>query len=66
MDSIGMYSAKTAARIARVSSQSFQAWMRANLLRPGKVQVGGRVENTYTYDDLLLIRLIMRLKESGG
>lgn len=66
MDSIGLYSAKTAARIARIPSQSFQAWIRANLLRPRKFSIGTRAENIYTYDDLLLIRLIVRLKDQGA
>ena len=60
-----MYSAKTAARVARVRPQTFQAWQKANLLRPTKFDYGGRVENTYTYDDLLLMRVIVRLKEQG-
>lgn len=62
----GMYAAKTASRIARVRPQSFQAWIKANLLRPHKANIGDRIENTYTYDDLLLIRLIVRLKEEGA
>ncbi len=60
-----MYSAKIAARVARVRPQAFQAWQKANLLRPTKFDYGGRVENTYTYDDLLLMRVIVRLKEQG-
>ena len=60
-----MYSAKIAARVARVRPQTFQAWQKANLLRPTKSSHGGRVENTYTYDDLLLMRVIVRLKEQG-
>ena len=62
----GMYSARTAARIARVPPQTFQAWIKANLVRPRKLGSGRRPENTYTYDDLLLIRLIVRLKEQGA
>ena len=61
-----MYSARIASRIARVRPQNFQAWIKANLLRPHRTNVGGRTENTYTYDDLLLIRLIVRLKEEGA
>ena len=60
-----MYSAKIAARVARVRPQAFQAWQKANLLRPTKFDYGGRVENTYTYDDLLLMRVIVRLKKQG-
>ena len=60
-----MYSAKIAARVARVRPQAFQAWQKTNLLRPTKSSHGGRVENTYTYDDLLLMRVIVRLKEQG-
>ena len=60
-----MYSAKIAARVARVRPQTFQAWQKANLLRPTKSSHGGRVENTYTYDDLLLMRVIVRLTEQG-
>lgn len=62
----GMYSARTASRIARVRPQNFQAWIKANLLRPHSISAGNRRENTYTYDDLLLIRLIVRLKEEGA
>ena len=62
----GMYSAKTASRIARVRPQSFQAWIKANLLQPHKVDIGSQRENTYSYDDLLLIRLIVRLKKEGA
>ena len=36
------------------------------MLRPYKFNYGKRVENTYTYDDLLLIRLIARLREQGA
>jgi len=61
-----MYSAKTASRIARVRPQSFQAWIKANLLQSHKVDIGSQRENTYTYDDLLLMRLIVRLKEEGA
>ena len=64
-DAVGAYSAKVAARVARIPSQRFQAWQKANLLRPRKFRYGKKVENTYTYDDLLLIRLIVRLKERG-
>ena len=60
-----MYSAKIAARVARVRPQTFQAWQKAGLLRPTRFDSGGRVENTYTYDDLLLMRVIVRLKEQG-
>ena len=62
---IGMYSARTAARVARIPSQRFQAWKKANLLHPMRLQYGKRTENTYSYDDLLLIRLIVRLREQG-
>ena len=62
----GMYSARMAARVARVPSQRFQAWMKSKLLRPYRFEYGKRVENTYTYDDLLLIRLILRLQEQGA
>ena len=62
----GMYAARTASRIARVRPQNFQAWIKANLLRPHKTKIGAKNENTYTYDDLLLIRLIVRLKEKGA
>ena len=62
----GMYSAHMAARVARVPSQRFQAWMKSRLLRPYRFEYGKRVENTYSYDDLLLIRLILRLQEQGA
>lgn len=57
----GLYSPRIAARVARISYQRFQAWGRARLLHPRKV---GR-ESIYTYKDLLLIRLIMRLRDRG-
>ena len=63
---LGMYSARTAAKVARVRPQTFQAWIKADLIRPQKFVSGRRSENTYTYDDLLLIRLIVRLKEEGA
>ena len=64
----GMYSAKTASRIAHsVRPQSFQAWIKANLLQPHKVDPSAvSLENTYSYDDLLLMRLIVRLKKEGA
>lgn len=62
----GMYSARIAARVARVRPQTFQAWIKADLIRPRKFRSGRRSENTYTYDDLLLMRLIVRLKEQGA
>ena len=62
----GMYSARIASRIARVRPQSFQAWIKANLLQPHRVIIGNQGENTYTYDDLLLMRLIVRLKKEGA
>ena len=60
-----MYSARTAARVARIPAQRLRAWRRANLVHPGKFRHGKRVEDIYKYDDLLLIRLIVRLKEQG-
>ena len=63
---LGMYSARIAARVARVRPQTFQAWIKADLIRPQKFASGKRSENTYTYDDLLLMRLIVRLKEQGA
>ena len=60
-----MYSARTAARVARIPAQRLRAWRRANLVHPGKFRHGKRVEDIYRYDDLLLIRLIVRLKEQG-
>ena len=62
----GTYSARMAARVARIPPQRFQAWMKSSLLQPYKFHYGNRVENTYSYDDLLLIRLIVRLKEQGA
>ena len=62
----GMYSARIAARIARIPSQRFQAWTKSKLLRPYKFSYGKRIENIYTYDDLLLMRLIVRLREQGA
>ena len=63
---LGMYSARIASRVARVRPQTFQAWIKADLIRPRKFASGKSSENTYTYDDLLLMRLIVRLKEQGA
>ena len=62
----GAYSARVAARMTRVPSQRLQAWTRSRLLLPYKFRYGKQVENTYTYDDLLLMRLIARLEEQGA
>ena len=62
----GMYSARVAARVARMPSQRFQAWIKSGLLRPYRFDYGKRVENTYSYDDLLLMRLIIRLQGQGA
>ncbi len=35
-------------------------------MQPSKPVMGNRIERTYTYDDLLLMRLIVRLKEQGA
>jgi uncharacterized protein (DUF433 family) len=62
----GLYSPRIAARVARVRYQSFQAWSKANLLHPAfQIPLGKRKENVYSYYDLLLIRLIRRLREKG-
>ena len=64
---IGLYSSRVAARIARIRYQSFQAWSKAGLLARVRVETGGkRAESVYTYKDLLLIRLIVRLKAEGA
>lgn len=62
---IGLYSPKVAARIARIRPRQFQAWARANLVHPSSQIWLKRGEGVYTYNDLLLIRLIVRLKEKG-
>jgi len=62
----GFYSSKTAARISRVKYQSFQAWAKASLLHASfHVIKGKKTENIYSYYDLLLIRVIKRLREKG-
>jgi uncharacterized protein (DUF433 family)/DNA-binding transcriptional MerR regulator len=62
---VGAYSPSVAARVARIEYQNFQAWAKANLLHPTPVAFDAKRENIYTYRDLLLIRLIMRLREKG-
>ncbi|MHB1416440.1 MAG: DUF433 domain-containing protein [Chloroflexota bacterium] len=62
----GFYSPRMAARVARVRYQSFQAWAKANLLHAKKIVIGDRSENIYTFRDLLLIRLIVRLRAAGA
>ncbi len=62
----GLYSPRVASRVARIRYQSFQAWAKANLLKATRVQVGKKVESTYTYDDLLKLRLIARLRDQGA
>ena len=61
-----MYSARMAAKVARIPSQRFQAWIRSRLLRPYKFSYGKRIENTFSYDDLLLMRVIAQLQELGA
>ena len=63
---VGLYSPRVAARIARIKYQNFQAWAKASLLHGRKFPIGKRGESIYTYHDLLLIRLIVRLKEQGA
>lgn len=62
---VGFYSPRVAARVARISYQHFQAWAKAGLLHATKFPAGKKGENVYTYHDLLLIRLIVRLKAQG-
>lgn len=59
----GFYSPRVAAKVARIRYQNFQAWAKASLLHPKKVRLGKREESVYTYADLLLIRLILRLRQ---
>lgn len=62
----GLYTPRLAAKVARVRYQNFQAWAKANLLTPSlKINWGKKSENIYTYYDLLLIRLIKRLRDRG-
>ncbi len=66
MRSKGLYSPKTAARVARIRPQHFQAWAKANLVHPiFQIQSRKKTENIYSYYDLLLIRLIKRLRDKG-
>jgi len=60
-----MYSARTAARIAKVRPQHFQAWAKARLIHGKPARAGGHDETLYSYEDLLLLRLIRRLREEG-
>jgi len=62
---VGVYSPGVAARVARIKYQNFQAWAKANLLHPTPVAFDARTENIYSYKDLLLVRLIVRLREKG-
>lgn len=60
----GLYSPKIAAHIAQIRYQNFQAWAKGNLLHAlFQIRKGKRLENVYTYYDLLLIRLIKRLRD---
>ena len=61
----GLYSPRVAARVARIKYQHFQAWSKANLIHPRKLKTGAGDETVYTYEDLLLMRLIARLREHG-
>ena len=62
----GLYSPKVAAKIAKIKYQNFQAWSKANLIHPiFQFPKGKRQENVYTYLDLLLIRLVKRLRDKG-
>lgn len=58
---VGLYSPRVAAKVARVRYQHFQAWARAQLIRP--IRTGK--ESVYTYHDLLRLRLILRLRQQG-
>lgn len=62
----GVYSPRLAAKLGHIRYQNFAAWARANLLHAKRFSADGRTESTYTYEDLLLIRLIVRLKEKGA
>lgn len=63
---MGLYSPRVAARVARIRPQSFQAWAKANLIQPLRAAKGEeRGGAVYTYKDLLLIRLIVRLRAEG-
>jgi len=62
----GLYSPRVAARVAQIRYQSFQAWAKANLLHPAfQFRWDKKTENIYSYYDLLLIRLIKRLRDKG-
>ena len=62
----GLYSPSDIVRIAKVRPQVFQAWIKAGLLSPPvTLHAGGKSHNVYSYRDLLLIRLIARLREKG-
>ena len=62
----GLYSPSDIVRIAKVRPQVFQAWIKAGLLSPPvALHAGGKSHNVYSYRDLLLIRLIARLREKG-
>lgn len=62
----GLYSPRVAARVAKIRYQNFQAWAKGNLLHPSfQIKWDRRTENIYSYYDLLLIRLIKRLRDKG-
>ncbi len=62
----GLYSAKVASRIAKIRYQNFQAWAKVNLLHPTfQIQWDKKTESIYSYYDLLLIRLVKRLRDKG-
>ena len=62
----GLYSPSDIVRIAKVRPQVFQAWIKAGLLSPPvALHARGKSQNVYSYRDLLLIRLIARLREKG-
>jgi uncharacterized protein (DUF433 family)/DNA-binding transcriptional MerR regulator len=62
---VGLYSSRVAARVAGIRYQNFQAWAKANLLVRHKFQFDSLEESIYSYKDLLLLRLIAKLKERG-
>lgn len=64
---VGLYSPRVAAKVARIKYQSFQAWAKANLIHAAQKPIGRtRAESIYSFYDLLLIRLIVRLKQQGA
>ncbi len=62
----GRYSASLAAKLVQIKPQTFQAWAKARLVHGWVSTLGKQRETVYSYDDLLLMVVVKRLKDAGA